>query len=80
MTQTKITIVGKFAAVLLPQEMVDQMGVQIGDDVDIVVRDDTLVVRRIAEGEQPERPLDEIIDDIFKRRADAYRRLAEGAD
>ncbi len=81
MTQTRITTIDGSAAVLLSPEIMEQMGVRIGDEVDVAVADNTLVVRRIDEDEtKPERTLEEIIDGIFERRADAYRRLAEGAE
>lgn len=79
MTQTRITTIDGSAAVLISPEIMEQMGVQIGDEVDVVVADSTLVVRRVDEETKPERTLEEIIDGIFERRADAYRRLAEGA-
>ncbi|MBX2998203.1 MAG: hypothetical protein KF893_06785 [Caldilineaceae bacterium] len=80
MTQTRITTIGGSAAVLISTEILEQMGVQIGDAVDVAVVDNTLVVRRVDEDDKPERTLEEIIDEIFERRADAYRRLAEGAE
>ncbi|MCB0113985.1 MAG: hypothetical protein R2873_09085 [Caldilineaceae bacterium] len=80
MTQTRITTIDGSAAVLLSPEIMEQMGVRIGDEVDVAVADNTLVVRRIDEETKPERTLEEIIDGIFDRRADAYRRLAEGAE
>ena len=80
MTQTRITTVNGSAAVLISPEILEQMGVQIGDEVDVAVADNTLVVRRVDEESRPERTLEEIIDGIFERRADAYRRLAEGVE
>lgn len=80
MTQTRITTIDGSAAVLISSEIMEQMGVQIGDEVDIVVADNALVVRRVEEDAKPERTLEEIIDGIFERRADAYRRLAEGVE
>jgi len=79
MTQTRVTNVGKSAAVVLPQELMEQIGLQIGDEVDVEVTDDALVVRRVLGEGKNDHSLDEIIDDIFERRADAYRRLAEGS-
>jgi antitoxin component of MazEF toxin-antitoxin module len=80
MTQTRITKIDGSAAVLISVEIMEQMGIQIGDAVDVAVADNTLVVRRVDEETKPERTLDEIIDGIFERRADAYRRLAAGAE
>lgn len=80
MTQTRITTINGSAAVLISPEILEQMGVQIGDEVDVAVADNTLVVRRVDEETRPERTLEEIIDGIFERRADAYRRLAKGAE
>ncbi|MBI1297116.1 hypothetical protein GC175_19380 [bacterium] len=80
MTQTRITTIDGSAAVLISPEIMEQMGVQIGDEVDVTVADNTLVVRRIENEAKPERTLKEIIDGIFERRADAYRRLAEGVE
>jgi antitoxin component of MazEF toxin-antitoxin module len=80
MTQTLITTIDGSAAVLISTEILEQMGVQIGDVVDVAVAENTLIVRRVDEDANPERTLEEIIDGIFERRADAYRRLAEGVE
>ncbi len=79
MTHTRITAIGGSAAVLLPQDVMEQIGAQVGDEVDVMVADDTVLVRRVVGGEKSTRTLDAIVEDLLKRRADAYRRLAEGA-
>jgi len=45
MSRRRIIASGEEAALLLSQETLNQMGVSIGDDVDVSIQDGALIVR-----------------------------------
>ena len=69
---------GKFA-LLLPQSLVEEMGAKIGDEFDIALENQTLVVRPRGEAEQI-MEIDAILDDLLREREAVYRVLAQGAE
>jgi len=79
MTRKRIAMSEDSAAILLPQEMLDQLGVNAGDEVDLSVVDRTLIVRSLDEAERA-RKIENAITDIFKRRSSAYEQLAKGVE
>ncbi|MGH9901507.1 MAG: AbrB/MazE/SpoVT family DNA-binding domain-containing protein [Pyrinomonadaceae bacterium] len=79
MSRRKITAAGDSAALLLPQEVLDQMGVGIGDEIDMTVVDRTLILRPPDEAERA-RKIDAAADAVFARRQGAYEELAKGAE
>lgn len=62
------------AAILLPQEVLDEMGVLEGDEVDVTVSDHTLVMRPL-DAERARR-IEDATNAVFERRGDAYKKLA----
>jgi antitoxin component of MazEF toxin-antitoxin module len=79
MSREQITRVGTSAALLLPQDVLDQMGVSIGDEVDLSIVNRKVILRPLDEVER-EQKLEAATQDIFERRRSAYERLAGGAD
>jgi antitoxin component of MazEF toxin-antitoxin module len=79
MSREQITLIGQSAAVFLPQEILEQMGVSIGDEVDLAVIDHTLILRSLSEVER-EQKLEAVKKDIVERRRNAYERLAKGPE
>ncbi len=75
MAQQQITAVGNSPAVVLPQELLDQMGVHIGDTIDIAVIDGMLIVSPLQETER-EQKIQDAIRQVFARRKSAYQQLA----
>ena len=67
------------AAILLPQEVLDEMGMQEGDEVDVVVSNQTLTMRPLPDVERAAR-IEDATMSVFERRRDAYRKLAEGVE
>jgi len=67
------------AALLLPNGFMEQLGVKVGDEVDVAVIDDALVVRRTEEADQIAR-IDPIIDRLFAERGEVYEALAKGVE
>ena len=79
MSREQITRVGTSAALLLSQDVLDQMGVSIGDEVDLSIVNRKVILRPLDEVER-EQKLKTATQDIFARRRSAYERLAAGAD
>ncbi|MFZ1757267.1 MAG: hypothetical protein WBO46_08630 [Caldilineaceae bacterium] len=73
-----MTQVDGVLALLLPQGMLEKIGATVGDEFDVALENDTLVVRRREELDQNDQ-IDVILDDLFRERESVYRALAEGA-
>jgi len=67
------------ATLLLPQEILDAMGVNDGDEIDVSVTDRTLILRSLDEAERA-RKMGVATDAVFERRGAAYEELAKGAE
>ena len=67
------------AAILLPQEVLDQLGINAGDEVDLSVVDRTLILRPLEEAERA-RKIEQVTDTVFERRKSAYEQLAKGIE
>lgn len=77
MARQKITTLNDSPALVLPQEMLAQLGVAIGDDVDVIVIEGMLVVRTPAEAERDQR-VAALTQSLLERRKQVYTALAEG--
>lgn len=78
MARHQIVTLGQSAALLLPQELLAQINVRIGDEIDISIIDHTLMLRSLEEA-QRQQQLETISEQVFTRRKSAYQRLAQGA-
>jgi antitoxin component of MazEF toxin-antitoxin module len=76
MPRQRITTVEKSAAIILPQDMLNQMGINIGDEVEVSIVDRTLILRPLDEVKRA-RKIDAATKTLFQRRKSAYERLAE---
>jgi antitoxin component of MazEF toxin-antitoxin module len=79
MSRKRIATSQDSAAILLPQEVLDEMGVHEGDEVDVSVSDRTLIMRPLADTERPGK-IEEATKTVFERRRAAYKKLAEGVE
>lgn len=79
MSRKKITGDGNSATLELPQEILDELGVAVGDEVDISIVDRTLILRPLDEAARA-RAIESATETTFKRRRSAYEELAKGAD
>ena len=79
MTLRTITTIGDSAALLLTAEVLNQVGVQVGDEVDVSVVDRTLIVRPLDEVER-EKTFSEGMESLLKRRKRLYEALAKGPE
>ncbi len=67
MSRERITAVGESAALLLPKDLLDKLGIAIGDEVEL-----SLIDRA--------QKLEGVTKRVFERRQSAYTRLAQGAE
>lgn len=74
----KVTAVGNSAAIVLSRDLLQLLGLEIGQEVELSVIDRTLVVRSAQESERTEL-IRQAADRIFERRKGLLARLAEGA-
>lgn len=79
MSRKRIATSNDSAAVLLPQELLDQLNISAGDEVDLVVIDRTLILRPLDEAERALR-IEDVTSSVLDRRTSAYQELAKGVD
>jgi antitoxin component of MazEF toxin-antitoxin module len=79
MSRKRIMASDDSATVLLPQEILDVMGVSDGDEIDVSVTGRTLTLRSLVEAERA-RKIGAAADAVFERRRAAYEELAKGAE
>lgn len=79
MAIARIARVDGMFALLLPQSLVEEIGAEIGDEFDIALENQTIVVRPRGEAEQI-MEIDAILDDLLREREAVYRALAQGAE
>ena len=72
----KITTSGNSATLVVPREFLDKMGVEVGDEVELTMKDRTLVVRAVAAVTRDDK-VKAAVDEVFRRRRSALKRLAE---
>lgn len=75
MSQLTIVSHGDSAAIILPASILESTGLGIGDVLEVTIADRQLVLRPIEEAVR-RKLLQEITQDVFDRRRDAYQRLA----
>ena len=74
MSQLPIVSVGESAGVILPAEVLQSLGLRVGDVLQATLGDHELILR--ASDDNPSEPIEEITRDVLEKRRDAYRRLA----
>ena len=79
MSRKKITAAGNSATLELPQELLDELGVAVGDEVDLSVINRTLILRPLDEVERAQ-TIEAATKAIMERRQSAYEELAKGTD
>ena len=73
----RITTLDAAAAVSLPPEAVEALGVAAGGELDIEIVGRALVVRSVQDA-QRSREFADMFESVLKRRRTAYEKLAEG--
>ena len=79
MSRERITAVGESAALLLPKEVLDTLGLAIGDEVELSLVDRTLLLQPLDEADRAQQ-LAAITQQVFARRQRAYTQLAQGPE
>jgi len=79
MSRERITTSGENATVRLSAEILEGLGLAVGDEVEILLVERTVVVRPLNEVERSER-IEAATKDVIERRQGAYEELARGAD
>ena len=79
MSRERITAVGESAALLLPKEVLDKLGIAIGDEVELSLIDRTLLLQPLDEADRAQQ-LAAITKMVFARRQHAYTQLAQGPE
>jgi antitoxin component of MazEF toxin-antitoxin module len=75
MAQSKIIAHGEGAAVILPADLLESIGLRIGDMVEVNQEDRQLIFRPVEDTNR-RRWVEEITREVIERRQEAYRRLA----
>lgn len=79
MSRKRITASQNPATLLLPQEILEKMGVVDGDEVDVTIVDRTVILTPLDEVERALK-LGTTTKSVLERRKRAYEELAKGAD
>lgn len=75
----KVTAVGDSAAIILPRDLLETLGLKIGQEVDLSVMGRVLVIRSAQDAER-QKVLRPAADRVFERRRGLLTRLAGDAD
>lgn len=75
----ELTAIGnRGIAVILPPELFAQVGMSVGDQVDVTLVDQSIVLQPIEEAERAKK-IKEITERLLVERRSVYEALAEGA-
>lgn len=77
-TQVKITKVDGNFMLPLSSEIMQEIGIQEGEEISVSVESKTLIARPSSRVELEQR-VDEIVTKLIEKRQSAYQKLAEGA-
>lgn len=75
MTQQYIAQVGETPALLLPDDILERLGLHVGDSLDVSIVDGFLIASPSYE-EEREQKIQAAIQKVFTNRKSAYQRLA----
>jgi antitoxin component of MazEF toxin-antitoxin module len=79
MSRERIHKAGDAAAVRLPPQILEDLGISIGDEVEMSVKEGAIMLRPIDEAERTRR-IEDASTAVIDRRKSAYEELARGAD
>ncbi len=79
MSRKRIDTSEDSAAILLPQEVLDQLGISAGDEVDLSVVGRALILQPLEEPQRA-RKIEDASNSVFERRRSAYEELAKGTE
>jgi len=79
MARERIIAVGEAAALFLSKEVLDKLGIAIGDEVELSLIDRTLMLQPLDEADRVQH-LAALTQTVFARRQRAYTELAQGPE
>lgn len=79
MSRERIHKAGDVAAVRLPPQILEDLGIGIGDEVEMSIKEGAIILRPLDEPE-PARKIEDASTAVIDRRKSAYEELARGAD
>lgn len=77
MMTSEITMMDGVPALRLTQESLDVLGVEMGDEVEIIIAERRLILQAAVPAERKAK-MDKIFAELMIERDSAYRKLAEG--
>ena len=75
MTQLSIVPHGTAAAVVIPPDILEAVGLRIGDVVDVTLGDRQLILQPSEDASRRQR-IEKITGEVLEQRSEAYQRLA----
>ncbi|MGH9897923.1 MAG: AbrB/MazE/SpoVT family DNA-binding domain-containing protein [Pyrinomonadaceae bacterium] len=78
MSRERIRAIEDSAAVLLPKETLDALGVKVGDELNLSIDNGALILRPLEDTQRVEK-LEGAIKSVFERRKSVFEELAKGA-
>ena len=75
----RITTIGDLVVLTLSKSLLEQLGIEVGDQVDVSVVDKSIVIRSL-EGAERAQKLDKIVHGLISRRREVYVELATGVE
>ena len=73
------TTMGDSVVLTLSKSVLEQLGVEVGDQIDVAVVDKSAVIRSLKEAQQTQK-LDDIVHCLISCRWEVYEQLATGAE
>ena len=77
MERQQVTLINDSPMVMLSPDLLDRLGIKIGDEVEIAIENSSLVLRPLN-GKGRKAFMDEAMRELMERRRVVYERLAEG--
>jgi antitoxin component of MazEF toxin-antitoxin module len=77
-SRERISITGSEANLRLPGEILEGLGIDVGDEVEMLIVEGTLVIRPLNEERSVK--INAAVTGIIERRKSAYEELARGVD
>lgn len=78
MPRVQVQKIGDTVALLLTAELLELIGVRLGDEVEMTVENKKLIVSLPDEEAERQEKIEKAMQDVFQRRSSVYQKLAKG--
>jgi len=78
MQRQQITLVNDMPALMLSREIIEKLGLGVGDELEVAVENRTLILRPLDKTERGVK-MDAAMKELMENRREVFERLAEGA-